>query len=82
MGWAIPDGMVDEPYYYLSFWSDKPIEGLDKLPSLDAGDWMMPNWNGGILKHSDLLKAGSASEQYGLVKSFYHSGIKMIMDHF
>ena len=82
LGWAIPDGMVDEPYYYLSFWSDKPIEGFDKLPSLDAGDWMMPNWNGGILKHSDLLKAGSASKQHELVKSFYHSGINMIMDHF
>ncbi|MCD6596046.1 MAG: hypothetical protein J7L04_00055, partial [Bacteroidales bacterium] len=24
LGWAIPDGMVDEPYYYLSFWSEKP----------------------------------------------------------
>ena len=82
LGWAIPDGMVDEPYYYLSFWSDKPIEGLDKLPSLDAGEWMMPNWNGGILKHSDILKTGSASEQQSLVKSFYHSGINMIMDHF
>ena len=82
LGWAIPDGMVDEPYYYLSFWSDKPIEGLDRLPSFDAGEWMMPNWNGGILKHSDILKAGSASEQHGLVKKFYHSGINMIMNNF
>ena len=82
IGFAIPDSMVNEPYYYLSFWSDKPIEGLDKLPILDAGEWMMPNWNGSILKHSDILKAGSAGEQHGLVKSFYNSGINLLMEHF
>ncbi|RLD36611.1 MAG: hypothetical protein DRI73_00370 [Bacteroidetes bacterium] len=82
LGWAIPDGMVNEPYYYLSFWSGKSDNNLKILPELPAGQWMIPNWNGGILMHSDILKAGSASEQHELVKSFYHSGINMIMDHF
>ncbi|MCD4663676.1 MAG: hypothetical protein K8R68_00300 [Bacteroidales bacterium] len=38
LGWAIPDSMVDEPYYYLSFWSENPIEGLKKLETLKAGE--------------------------------------------
>ena len=80
IGLAIPDSMIDEPYYYLSFWSANPVKGLEKLPTLDAGNWMMPNWNGAVLKHSEILKAGSADKQHELVKSFYKSGIQILMD--
>ena len=71
--------MVDEPYYYLSFWSEKPVDGLNKLPSLDAGDWMLPGWNGAVLKHKEIVKAG-AGEQYEYVISFYMSGINMLLN--
>ncbi len=77
LGWAIPDSMVNEPYYYLSFWSDKPIEGLDRLPSLDAGDWMIPDWNGALLKHSEIQRQNSAEKQFEFVKSFYTKGIEI-----
>ena len=80
LGWTIPDGMVDEPYYYLSFWSEKPTEGLKKLKPLDSGEWMMPGWNGAVLKNSEILKANSATGQHQLVKSFFNSGIKTLMD--
>ena len=80
IGFAIPDSMVDEPYYYLSFWSEKPVKGLNKLPSLDAGKWMLPGWKGAVLKHSDIIKAGSADNQYEYVKSFYISGINILLD--
>lgn len=82
IGFAIPDSMIDEPYYYLSFWSENPVEGIDKFPALDAGSWMMPNWNGAVLRHSEIVKANSADEQHELVKSFYQSGIKMLMQAF
>lgn len=78
LGWAIPDGMVDEPYYYLSFWSENPIEGLKKPEPLDTGEWMTPRWNGAILKHSDIYKEKSAEKQYKLVKSFFTSGINIL----
>ena len=80
IGFAIPDSMINEPYYYLSFWSESAVEGIDKLPPLDAGNWMMPNWNGAVLRHSEILKANSADEQHELVKSFYQSGIKMLLN--
>jgi hypothetical protein len=74
--------MVDEPYYYLSFWSQKPLKDIDNLPTLSAGHWMIPDWNGAILRHSEIIKAGSANAQHQLVKSFYQSGIKILMDRF
>ena len=82
LGWTIPDGMVDEPYYYLSFWMEKPTDGLKKLSPITAGEWMMPGWNGAVLKNSEILKASSAIGQHQLVKSFFNSGIKILMDSF
>lgn len=82
LGWTISDGMVDEPYYYLSFWSEKPTEGLKKLSPITAGEWMMPGWNGAVLKNSEILKASSATRQHQLVKSFFNSGIKILMGSF
>ena len=38
IGWAMADGMVNEPYYYLSFWSEKPDDGLKALPKADGFD--------------------------------------------
>jgi len=82
IGFAIPDSMIDEPYYYLSFWSENPIKGLEKLDALDAGKWMIPDWNGAVLRQSEILEVGSASGQHNLVKSFFNSGINILMDHF
>jgi hypothetical protein len=81
LGWAIPDTMVQEPYYYLSFWSaetDKILESLNPLP---AGKWLMPKWNGAVLQHSDILQLLSAEKQYNLVKSFFESGISILYQY-
>jgi len=79
LGWAIPDGMVNEPYFYLSFWSEKETKNSSNFPSLDFGNWMTPNWNGAILKHSEIINETSAEKQYLRVKQFYNSGIKQLM---
>ena len=80
IGWAIPDSMINESYYYLSFWSEKPEDGLKILPALAAGQWMIPNWNGAVLKHSEILSRKTASEQHKLVKSFFTSGMNILID--
>ena len=82
IGFAIPDSMIDEPYYYLSFWSENPIKGLEKFDTPDAGKWMMPDWNGAVLRQSEILESGSATEQHNMVKSFFNSRINILMDHF
>ncbi|MDA3907085.1 MAG: hypothetical protein PF484_13515 [Bacteroidales bacterium] len=81
IGLAIPDSMVDEPYYYLSFWSEKSIDGSNDLVNLIAGQWMIPNWSGAVLRHSEIMQQKTPDEQYELVKSFYSQGIEMIMKH-
>lgn len=80
IGWAMPDSMISEPYYYLSFWSETPLSNLETLPALSAGQWMMPNWNGAVLKHSEILSKKNAAEQYNLVKSFFTSGMSILVE--
>lgn len=79
IGLAIPDSMVDEPYYYLSFWSEKPVEGLDKLKPLGAVKWMMPDWNGAVLKHSEIHKYDSSEKQFEITKTFFTNGIEILL---
>jgi len=81
VGFAIPDSMVNEPYYYLSFWSEQTLKDLDVLKPLDAGEWMTPDWNGAVLKLSDILMQDTAEKQFELVKSFYDQGIEIVRNH-
>ena len=82
LGWAMPDTMVEEPYYYLSFWSENPIDGSNALPALKAGHWMMPNWNGAVLKQSEIMKLRTAEGQFEIVKSYFMQGIEILLEHF
>lgn len=82
LGWAIPDNMIDEPYYYLSFWSKNPLNKSHKFKPLIAGLWMTPNWDGAVLRHSEILKKHTAREQDILVKSFFNTGISILLEHF
>ncbi|NOR75713.1 MAG: hypothetical protein GQ525_11205 [Draconibacterium sp.] len=81
LGWAIPDSMVAEPYFYLSFWSEKPLGIIKGLTPLNAGKWMMPDWNGAVLKLSEILKQKLAQEQHEMVKSFFTQGIEIVKRH-
>jgi len=80
IGFAIPDSMVNEPYYYLSFWSEKPINEIEEITAIDNGKWMMPNWNGAVLRHSEILKVDNGEGQHELVRSFFTSGINILMN--
>ncbi|NOQ23828.1 MAG: hypothetical protein GQ564_00560 [Bacteroidales bacterium] len=82
IGWAIPDEMINEPYYYLSLWTKNTVVDFNKLPAPDAGEWITTGWNGGILKLSDILKKTSSKSQYDHVKTFFNSGIKILEDNF
>lgn len=82
LGWAIPDSMVAEPYYYLSLWSENPVTDFKTLPKLSAGNWNSQDWNGGILKHSEILAYPTAREQYQHVKLFLNSGISILQKQY
>lgn len=81
MGFAIPDTMIDEPYFYLSFWSSEVITELETPPALPYGIWMMPIWNGAVLRLSDILRADSDKDQLAIIKSFYSEGLKVLSQY-
>ncbi len=80
LGWGIPDSMVSEPYFYISFWSENPVEIENNPANLPAGKWMMPSWKGAVLGTSEIIQKETAEEQYNLVKSFFESGLKVLKE--
>lgn len=80
LGWAVPDNMVSEPYFYQSFWSENPLDVQGELVKLPAGKWMFPDWNGAVLGVSEIIKEPSAERQYNLVKGFFEVGIEILLE--
>ena len=80
LGLAIPDSMVNEPYFYLSFWSENPVEIENNPVKLPVGKWMMPDWNGAVLGVSEIIKKATAEEQYSLVKDFFEVGVSLLLE--
>jgi len=81
LGLAIPDSMVPEPYFYLSFWSENPLDIGSNPVKIPAGEWMMPNWNGAVLSVSEIIKKDTAEEQYSLVKDFFETGVSVLLEN-
>jgi len=82
LGWAIPDSMVEEPYFYLSFWSENSDENINDLQPLDSGKWLTPGWSGAVLRHSEILQNNSAEAQNEIVEGFFISGIEILTNHY
>ena len=82
LGWAMPDDMVNEPYYYLSFWSEDSVEDFNALPDLEAGEWIRSGWYGAVVKNADIIKISSASRQQTFVETFFNSGIRMLREQY
>jgi hypothetical protein len=82
LGWAMPDDMVNELYYYLSFWSEDPVEDFNALPNLEAGEWIRSGWHGAVARNTDIIKNSSASEQLAFVETFFNSGIRDLLEHY
>jgi hypothetical protein len=82
LGWAMPDDMVNEPYYYLSFWSEDPVEDFNALPNLEAGEWISSGWHGAVARNTDIIKISSARGQQAFVEKFFNSGIRLLREHY
>jgi len=82
LGWAMPDDMVKEPYFYLSYWSEDPVEDFNALPNLEAGEWIRSGWHGAVARNTDIIKNSSASGQQTFVETFFNSGIRGLHEHY
>lgn len=80
VGFAIPDSLVSEPYFYLSYRSADPSEKLDEMiPFSGKGIWKTPDWQGAVLPLSELLDVQDPNEQHGVVNRFFDEGISRII---
>jgi len=71
IGYAVVDGMIEEPYYYVSFWNKNTSENKFEFEKLRFGNWMIPQWNGAVLKHSETILSDTAEHQKKLILSFF-----------
>ena len=55
VGWglAIPDSVVNGPYYYISYYKDGKSYLPDDLPALGLGDWYRDGFTGAVLPFRD-----------------------------
>jgi hypothetical protein len=66
------DASCDEPYVYVNHW---PATARRALPPLAAGEWITQGWVGAMLRGSELVAAGDASDQEGLLRAFLASAL-------
>ncbi len=72
LGLAIPDGYVDEPYFFINHWSKNPIEYPEHFPKVSYGSWNTRDWKGLVLPANEVI---AQRDQHTFVKSFYDEGI-------
>lgn len=76
-GWAIPDSMINEPYFYTSFWSDSELPKKFAAAPLAKGEWKVPDWNGAVLAHSTLRNI-PPENQYNSLENYFDESISSI----
>ncbi|MEX2597284.1 MAG: hypothetical protein WEC59_10190 [Salibacteraceae bacterium] len=52
-GLAVPDGMIDDFYFYVSGYLGDESVALDESKTLSHGSWKSGEWNGGVLSGED-----------------------------
>ena len=71
MGWAIPDNLIDDPYFYVTPWRKTGKIDFEKNSELPAGQWMLKkNWQGAVLPATDIVLEPTASAQHERVQRF------------
>lgn len=80
IGFAIPDTLVNEPYFYLSFWTADSTKELENPPAFSGkGMWKTPDWKGAVLPILDLLEFPDSKSQWEEVRKFFEDGIKTLV---
>lgn len=77
IGWAVADRMINEPYFFVSYWPPESANGFDTLPPLKVGNWLKGDWKGGVYKLSEFVNLPAAI-QYKRTRSFFGSGIEAL----
>jgi hypothetical protein len=78
-GLAIHDEMVDVPYFYVNYRSEKPVYFPAKMPLIRYGQWSLDEWKGAFFKITNIYDL-SPEKQPEAVLRFFESIIRIIKD--
>jgi len=67
------DASIDEPYLYVNH---SPATSRRALPPLAAGEWIRERWVGAALRGGQIVAAGDAAAQEGLLRAFLASAVQ------
>lgn len=76
LGYAIPDGVVDDFYFYITQWSETntlDYEGIEPLP---VGQWLPEQLHGAALAAEEIASSDTAAAQMQKVSDYMEAGIK------
>ena len=76
LGFAIPDSVVDEPYFYVTQWSVENNLDYGALPQLTCGEWLPEELHGAALRASEVLGVANSRKQAEMVIQYLEEGIK------
>ncbi len=81
LGMAVPDGSVNDMYFYVNHWSQKAISYPDNMPKLTSGGyWYQENWTGAVLPLKVVTASAQSHDQQEIVQTFFDSAIKASLD--
>ena len=79
IGLAIHDGMINEPYFYVSAWVKNKELDLSKLEELSAGYWLNDGFKGAVLPIFDLMGDEDLNSQETKIDAFFEESMKALL---
>lgn len=77
-GFAPPDSLVDEPYYYMYGWDAFGQLSYENRATLPAGRWIIQdNWKGVVLGKSAFQDASTIDDFFNTAQAWYRSALRL-----
>lgn len=80
LGLAIHDGMIDEPYFYVSAWIRNEELDLMEAKSLSWGYWLNDGFKGAVLPIYDILEIADFGHQMDAIDIFFEETLSQILN--
>jgi hypothetical protein len=75
LGFAIPDSVITEPYFYVTQWSKEGGLSYEGLQPLSNGQWLPEKLGGSALKISAITALKNSEDQAKMVYAYFEESI-------
>ena len=79
MGLAIHDGMINEPYFYISAWAKNKKLDLSEMTELSAGYWLNVSFKGAVLPVFDITSLDDFEKQQEQIDAYFTESIAQLL---